>query len=65
MEETRMPINRQVDRKAVVHIHNRLLLGYEKLNVTFYNSMDGPRRCYAMWNKSDRVRRIPYHFTYK
>ena len=33
-------------------------------NITICNQMDGPKRCYAKWNKSDRERQMPEDFTY-
>ena len=47
------------------HIYNEIFLGHEKeQNLSICNSMDGPRRYYAQWNKSIRERQIPYGFTY-
>ena len=34
-------------------------------NTTICDNMDGPRRYYAKWNKSDRERQISYDFIYK
>ena len=37
----KQPINRQVDRKAVAHLHDGILLGHKKeQNLTIFNSMD-------------------------
>ena len=52
MEAPQMPINRQVDKKPVVHIYNGILIGLRKeWNFTTCNSMDGPGAHYAKWNK--------------
>ena len=47
LEATKMPISSWVDRKAVVHLHNGILLsceegGGEEGGLTFCNNMDGP-----------------------
>ena len=54
-----------VYKKAVVHLHNGILLNCKKRrNLTLCNSMDGPGECYAKWNKPVRERQVPYDFTY-
>ena len=69
------PINRWVDIKAVVHLHNGVLLANkgkkekkgkekEKRNLTLCNSMNASRDYYAEWNKSVGERQIPYILTY-
>ena len=53
MEAAQVPIDRRVDKKAVVPLHNGMLLGRKKeWNLTICNSMDGPKGYYAQWNKS-------------
>ena len=43
LEAVQVSISRWVDKKAVVHLHNGLLLGHKKEeNPTFCNNMDGP-----------------------
>ena len=55
----------RVDKIVMVHIYNKLLLGHKKeWDVTICNSIDGPRRYYAKWNKSVRERQIPHGFNY-
>ena len=64
-EAAQMPIKRYVDKKAVVHLHNGILLGHKKeWNLTICGHMDGPKGYYAKWNKSVRERWTPYDFTY-
>ena len=58
-----VPISRWVDKKAVVHLHNGILLGNKIEIFTFCNTMDGPGEQYAKWNKSVRKRQILYNFT--
>ena len=65
MEATQEPINRGVDKKAMVHIYNGILLSHIKeQNLTICNSMNRPRGYYAKENKSVREKQIPYDFTY-
>ena len=50
-----MPVNRWVDKKAVVHLCNAILLSNKKEgNLAFWDSMDKSRGYYAKWNKTDR-----------
>ena len=57
--------SRWLDKKAVVHLHDRILWGHKKEgNLTFCDSMDGPGEYYAKWNKPVRERQVPYDFTY-
>ena len=57
MEAAQVPISRWVDKKAVVHLHNRILLDSEKEGtLTFCDSMDQPADYYAEWNKRVRER---------
>ena len=56
METTQVSLNRWVDKNAVIHSHNGILLGHKKWNVTICNSLGGPRGYYAQWNKSGRER---------
>ena len=46
-------------------LSNGLLCSNKKeWNLAICNSVDGPKGCYAKWNKSDREKHIPYNFTY-
>ena len=48
LETIQVPIFRRVDKKAMIHLHNRILLGHkEEENLTFSDSMDGTRDYYA------------------
>ena len=51
-------------KKAVVHLHNGIVLGHKKGTLTFCNSRDRPGEYYAKWNKPLWERRIPYDLTY-
>ena len=52
-------------KKAVVHLHNGILLCCKKEeNFTLSNSVDVPGEHYAKWNKPVRERQIPYDFTH-
>ena len=62
MDTALVPINRWVDKKVVVHLHDGILL--VKHNLTICDNINGPREYYAKWIKSDRVRQIPYDLTY-
>ena len=39
-------------------------LAIKKKEAAICNNMDGPRDCYAEWNKSDREGEIPYDIPY-
>ena len=48
LEAAQVSIRRWVDTKAVVHLHNGILLSHKKEgNLTLCDSMDGPGECYA------------------
>ena len=65
MEATQEPINGGVDKKAMVHIYNGILLSHKKeWTLTICDNVDGPRGYYAKENKSVREKQIPYDFTY-
>ena len=52
-------------KKAVVYLHNGILLSLKKEgNLTLCNSMDGPGEYYAKRNKPVRGRQVPCDFTY-
>ena len=50
-----MSINRWMDKEAVVHIWNGMLLSYTKehISVSSYEE-DEPRAYYTEWSKSER-----------
>ena len=65
LEAAQVPTSRWVDKIAVVHVHNEVLLSHKKEgNLTFHDSTDGPRGYYSKWNKPIRERQIPNDFTY-
>ena len=48
MEATYMPIDRQMDKEDVVHIHNGILLSQKKeRNWVSCRDVDGPRDCHT------------------
>ena len=61
LEAAQASISRWVGKKAVVHLHNRILLSIKKKgNFTLCDSMDGPVEHYAKWNKPVRERQVQY-----
>jgi len=63
--QTSVSIDRWMDKKGVVYIHNGILLSHKKQwDLIICNNKNGPRGYYAKWNKSDKERQIPYDFTY-
>ena len=65
LEAAQVSISRWEDKKALVHLHNGILLGSKKQgSLTFCNSMDGPGENYAKYNKPVRERQITYAFIY-
>ena len=60
-----MSINRWMDRKVVVHIHNAILLSHKKEHIwVSSNEVDEPRAYYTEWSKSEREKQILYINTY-
>ena len=56
-----MSIGRWIDKEAVVHIHNGLLLSYKKECIwVSYNEVDEPGAYCTEWSKSEGVRQILY-----
>ena len=48
LEAAQVPISRGMDKTAMVHLHNGILLSHKKeVNLTFCNGMEGPREYYA------------------
>ena len=65
LEAAQVSISRWEDKKALVHLHNGILLGSKKQgSLTFCNSMYESGEHYAKWNKPARERQIPYDLTY-
>ena len=46
------------------HTHRGILKSHKKWNPAIWDNVDGPRRYYAKWNKSDWERHIPYESTH-
>ena len=66
MKGAQVSISRWVDKTAMGHLHNGMLLGCKKEeSFTLCDSIDGPREHYAKWNKPVREQQIPYDLTYK
>ena len=55
MEAAQVSISRWVNKTTMGHLYNGILLS---------NSVDGPEKHYAKWNKPVRERQIPYEFTH-
>ena len=60
-----MSIDRWIDKEAVVHIHNGILLSHKKECIWVNsNEVDEPRACYTEWSKSEREKEISYTNVY-
>ena len=54
-EAAQVSISKWVDKTAVVHLHNGILLGHKREgNFTLCNSVEWPGEHYAKWNKPAR-----------
>ena len=54
-----------MDKKVVVHIHNGILLGYEKEHIwVSSNEVDESGACHSEWSKSERETPIQCISTY-
>jgi len=52
-----MSIDRWMDKEAVVHIYNAILLSHKKERIwVSSNEVDEPRAYYTEWSKSERER---------
>ena len=55
MEATQLSINKWVDKETMVYTYNGILLNHNnKWNLNICDSMDGPKRYYAKWNKLEK-----------
>ena len=55
-----MSIDRWLDKEAVLHIHNEILLSQKKEHIWgSSNEVDEPRTYYTEWSKSEREKQIP------
>ena len=62
MEAAQVSINRLMDKTTMGYLHNGILLSLKKdKNFTFYDSMDGPGKHYAQWNKLDKFHMFHLH----
>ena len=56
-----MSVDRWMDKEAVVHIHNGILLGHKKKHISVSsNEVDESRAYHAEWSKSEREKQIVY-----
>ena len=56
-----MSIDRGVDKEAVVHIYNGILLSHKKEHIwVSSNEVDEPRAYYTEWSKSEREKQVSY-----
>ena len=50
-----------MDKEAVVHIYNGILLSHKKDHIWVSSSeVDEPRDYYTQWSKSERVKQVLY-----
>ena len=60
LEATEVPISKWMDEKAVVHLHNGILLSRKREGtLTLCDSMDGTGEHYVKWNKAGGGKQIP------
>ena len=65
MKATLMSIGRWMDKEAMVHLHNGIILSYKKEHIWVdSNYLDEPGAYYTEWSVSERERQIPYINTY-
>ena len=56
-----MSINKQVDKEAVVHIYNGILLCHKKEHIwVSANEVDELRAYYTEWSKLEREKQVLY-----
>ena len=56
-----MSIDRWMDKEAVVHTHNGILLSHKKKGIwVSSNEVDEPRAYYTEWSKSEIEKQVPY-----
>ena len=54
-----------MDKEAVVHVHNGILLSHKKEHLwVSSNEVDEPRAYYTEWSKSEREKQMLYIDTY-
>ena len=65
MQATSMSINRWMDKEAVVHIYNGILLSHKKEHIWVSSKeVDEPRPYYKEWSKSEREIKLLHTDTY-
>ena len=65
LEAAQVSTSSWVGKTAMAYLHNGILLDCKKERIfTFCDSMNGPGKHYAKWNKPVRERQIPYDLTY-
>ena len=64
MERAQMYINWWMDREDVVYLYAIEYYLSKEWNLAICNDEDGARMYYVKWNKSGRLRQIPYDFTH-
>ena len=66
MEAAQVFICRWVDKTAMGHLNNGILLSHKKeKKFTLCNNMDGAGEHYGKWSKPVRERQIPYDFIHR
>ena len=53
-----------MDKEAVVHICNGMLLGHKKEHIWVSSNVDEPRTYYTEWSKSEKEKQILYILTH-
>ena len=65
MEATYMSIDKWMDKEAVVHIYNGILLSHKKEHIWVSSKeVDEPRPYYKEWSKSEREIKLLHTDTY-
>ena len=63
-KQSRLSISRWMDKKAVIHIHNGILLSHQKCIWISSNEVDETGAYYTEWSKSERKTPMQYTNTY-
>ena len=69
MEAISVSTDRWMDKEYVlyiilyIHIYTQLNINHEKWNFIICDKVNGPKGCYAKWNKTDIEREMPCDFT--
>ena len=66
LETAEVPLNRRMVKKGVEHIYIRVLLsGKKQWHLEFFMQIDGHRKRFTEWGKTEPKRRIWYVLTHK